>query len=66
MHTRHTPETHVLDPVCGMTVDPQNAAGTLTHDGVTYAFCSPRCQERFAADPARYSAPAVTTPAQAP
>jgi YHS domain-containing protein len=25
----------VLDPVCGMTVDPQRAAGTVVHQGQT-------------------------------
>jgi Cu+-exporting ATPase len=54
----------VHDPVCGMTVPP-DAALRAEHDGVTYGFCSPRCFERFRADPAAYvrpSAPAPSTP----
>ena len=31
--------THI-DPVCGMTVDPAEAAATATHNGNTYYFCS--------------------------
>src|SRR5262249_23757077 len=43
------------DPGCGMKGDPARPmGGTFTHDGTTYAFCSPRCRERFAADPARH------------
>ena len=37
----------VNDPVCGMMVDPQKAAGKVEHAGKTYFFCSPRCKERF-------------------
>jgi P-type Cu+ transporter len=33
------------DPVCGMAVDPQEAAGTAVHDGHTYYFCSQICHE---------------------
>jgi Cu+-exporting ATPase len=45
------------DPVCGMMVDPARAkGGTLEHDGQTYAFCNPRCAEKFAANPAQYLA----------
>ena len=42
------------DPVCGMMVDPLSAAGTYAHAGTTYYFCSPRCVERFRADPDGY------------
>src|SRR5207244_4308226 len=35
------------DPVCGMMVDPQKAAGKVEHGGKTFFFCSPRCKERF-------------------
>lgn len=43
-----------LDPVCGMTVDPQEAAGQTTKDGRTYYFCSTDCKEKFDANPAQY------------
>ncbi len=42
----------VLDPVCGMQVDPAKArGGSFVHKGTTYSFCSPGCQAKFAADP---------------
>jgi Cu+-exporting ATPase len=43
-----------IDPVCGMTVDPANAAATHTHEGVRYYFCATSCQQKFAADPQHY------------
>ena len=54
------------DPVCGMTVEPHNAAGTEVYNGTTYAFCSRHCLEKFRADPAQYVAPAHGTHAGAP
>jgi Cu+-exporting ATPase len=42
------------DPVCGMSVEPASAAGTFAYAGSTYHFCSPRCLEKFKADPQRY------------
>ena len=54
----------VLDPVCGMTIDPERAAGRTDYNGQTYYFCSKRCLERFEADPEAFLAPAGTaTPA---
>ncbi len=44
----------VLDPVCGMTVDPATAAAEVEHSGRAYFFCSIGCAEKFRADPARY------------
>ncbi len=49
------------DPVCGMQVEPAQAAGTADHAGHTYYFCSTRCQGRFVADPVRFAG-AHTTP----
>ena len=40
------------DPVCGMTVEPDSHR--VEHGGRTWRFCSARCAEKFAADPARY------------
>ncbi len=45
----------MTDPVCGMTVDPATAAGSTTHNGVTYYFCSKGCLRSFEADPAKYA-----------
>src|SRR4051794_7716764 len=48
----------VKDPVCGMTVDPANArGGSAEFKGTTYYFCSPKCNERFKADPEKYLDP---------
>jgi Cu+-exporting ATPase len=43
-----------VDPVCGMTVDPETSEYKLQHDGETYHFCSVGCRTKFAADPERY------------
>jgi len=50
----------VIDPVCGMTVDPATAAGSFAYQGTTYFFCCQGCLEKFRADPARYLAPGAT------
>ncbi|CAN5851824.1 heavy metal translocating P-type ATPase [soil metagenome] len=47
----------VLDPVCGMTIDPKTAAGQYTHQGTTYYFCNPGCLAKFKAGPDRYLEP---------
>src|SRR5579864_318394 len=56
----------VVDPVCGMSVDPQKARGTVEHKGKSYYFCSPRCVERFQAEPEKYLAPKLVTIGIAP
>jgi P-type Cu+ transporter len=40
-----------IDPVCGMTIESDDAAGTAEYQGTTYYFCSVACQEAFEADP---------------
>src|ERR1700761_5731265 len=52
-----------IDPVCGMKVTIATAKHRLSHDGQEYFFCSGRCRERFAADPAKYLAPKEPEPA---
>ncbi|HEU5452772.1 MAG TPA: heavy metal translocating P-type ATPase [Terriglobales bacterium] len=44
----------VIDPVCGMTVDPAQARASAQHDGKSYYFCCPGCAQKFQADPRRY------------
>jgi Cu+-exporting ATPase len=44
----------VLDPVCGMTVDPAASRHRFGHRGKTFHFCSTGCRGKFAADPANY------------
>jgi len=53
-----------VDPVCGMTVDAEHAAGQLDYHGQTYYFCNPHCLERFRVDPERYlhGGPALAMP----
>jgi Cu+-exporting ATPase len=48
------PADSVLDPVCGMTVDPHTAKHRQEHNGHNYYFCSAGCRTKFAADPAKY------------
>ncbi len=43
-----------IDPVCGMTVDKQTAAGSFEHDSERYFFCGAHCLEIFRKDPARF------------
>nr|MDQ3374900.1 heavy metal translocating P-type ATPase [Acidobacteriota bacterium] len=35
------------DPICGMTVSPETAAGSFQHEGTTYYFCSKGCLQNF-------------------
>src|SRR4051812_13241728 len=43
-----------IDPVCGMTVEPSQAAGSFEYQGRTYYFCSLSCLERFRATPGNF------------
>ncbi len=45
------------DPVCGMTVQPDDPR-RFDHAGQTYRFCCDRCLERFSADPHAFLEPA--------
>ncbi len=56
-HHRHAmpaAEGSVVDPVCGMTVDPKKSLHKAEHGGCEYAFCSAGCRTKFLADPDRY------------
>ncbi|MGC2741782.1 MAG: HAD-IC family P-type ATPase, partial [Candidatus Angelobacter sp.] len=55
--TMHPAPNTVRDPVCGMYVEPARARGSAEFQGKTYYFCSPRCVERFKAEPGKYLAP---------
>ena len=44
----------VKDPVCGMDIDPANAAGKSEYKGETYYFCSPGCKKSFDKDPEKH------------
>jgi len=63
--------THLVDPVCGMTVDvvhAEEAGLLLEHEGRTYAFCRSGCRRAFVEAPLEYvaSAEALAAAALAP
>ncbi|PYS36040.1 MAG: copper-transporting ATPase, partial [Acidobacteria bacterium] len=47
-------EYQAKDPVCGMMVDPQNAAGFCDYPGQSYFFCSVGCLNKFRDDPTHF------------
>jgi len=47
-------ETKVKDLVCGMEINPAQAAGQSDHADKIYYFCSDSCHAKFDADPDRY------------
>jgi P-type Cu+ transporter len=55
----------VVDPVCGMAVDPLTGVHNLEHDGHTYYFCADSCRTKFAKEPGRYIKP-TTAPSKPP
>lgn len=65
-HQGHAPEpdgaapepARAIDPICGMKVNPEAPrGGSFEHGGQTYFFCNPKCREKFAAEPEKYSKP---------
>jgi len=42
------------DPVCGMDVDPKEAAGESEYKGETYYFCGPGCKRAFDENPEKF------------
>ncbi len=46
--------TSVIDPVCGMTVEPKNAKGQSVRKGNSYFFCSAKCKVKFDENPEKY------------
>src|SRR2546430_1675018 len=51
----------VRDPVCGMMIDPDTAAGNFDYQGQTYYFCNPGCLKKFQASPEVYLSKAPTS-----
>jgi len=47
-------QTQSIDPVCGMRVSPESAAGRSEHNEETYWFCSTGCKAKFDREPAAY------------
>ncbi len=47
--------TMVKDPVCGMTIKEEDAAGSINYKGVKYYFCAPVCKVSFLYEPKKYA-----------
>ena len=63
--TRTPSAAPVLDPVCGMDVDPReagNAGRTAAHGDHVFFFCSDSCKQQFVADPSRHAKRTVVKP----
>ena len=70
-HGHHSHEGHAhaagaIDPVCGMTVDPEKTPHRFAVAGETHHFCSAGCRSKFAADPRRYLEKSSSGPPDAP
>ncbi len=48
------PHGEFIDPVCGMSVVPETAAGKYDFEGETYYFCSAGCLNKFKQNPANF------------
>lgn len=64
-HHQHTHETRnsggsFIDPVCGMTVTPDNEK-SINYEKKLFFFCSKHCLEKFRADPVTYTSRPVTS-----
>jgi Cu+-exporting ATPase len=60
---QETSASEVVDPVCGMTIDPADAVGHAEYKGQTYYFCNQSCLDRFRTDPAEFLRGVRTTQA---
>ena len=50
-----TNQNLVIDPVCGMKIDPATAkGGKSSFEGSEYFFCNPKCKDKFDANPHAY------------
>lgn len=50
----HAKKQNYIDPVCGMSVDPDTAAAKTCHNGVQIYFCAEGCKQAFLADPDKF------------
>src|ERR1051325_9440859 len=44
----------MVDPICGMSVEPEHTAGNYTYNGQTYYFCSQHCLAKFEENPEKF------------
>ena len=49
-----TPDNQIIDPVCGMTVDPDKTDLIATFQGDNYYFCAEGCRKAFENKPRKY------------
>jgi YHS domain-containing protein len=52
----------VIDPVCGMSVDPETANIMATIEGQHYYFCAEGCRKAFVENPKKFLAPECDKP----
>ena len=58
MNAEHSgSQTKHIDPVCGMTVEPETAAGSYEYLGTNYYFCGVGCLNKFQNAPDTFLAP---------
>ncbi len=62
--TEMKPETTVRDPICGMEVNPANAAAVAERGGEKFYFCSEHCRQKFVAGETTPSSVAAQKPAK--
>ncbi|WP_316180751.1 MULTISPECIES: heavy metal translocating P-type ATPase [unclassified Bradyrhizobium] len=62
-HAHQHDQAKVIDPVCGMSVDPATSKHRFEHEGHTFHFCSAGCRTKFAADPDKYRGERESPPA---
>lgn len=53
------------DPVCGMDVSPEEAAGKMEYKGKTYYFCNEEDLQTFRKNPEEFVSQAAAAPASA-
>ena len=44
----------VQDPVCGMWIEPKDAAAEIIYNGKIFYFCAPGCKREFENEPEKY------------
>ena len=55
-------EKPVVDPVCGMSVDPETAKIIATIEGQNYYFCAEGCRKTFEKNPKKFLEPECDRP----
>ena len=55
-------EKPIVDPVCGMSVDPETAKIRAVIEGQNYYFCAQGCRMAFEKNPEKYTGPKCAKP----